>query len=387
MARLEPNGKRYRFRVYANGTRRWQDVPVEHCRTKTAATQWMNRYTGGAKTVAPSNLRFKQFAEEWIETSTQIKDTTKHGYRIILDSHLAPLWHVKVHELSADDARRMLELMEGLADGTKRNALNLLSVISETAIAREKLAINPVKQMEKREKPKSRGRSFKRILTEEEAEKLLDAAGPNAVMVACALFAGLRRAEITQLQWRHIRFDEGVIHLEEDHQMKLKGPEGCREKASNRDVGMSPRLIEMLRAHRRETPYRAPHHFVFPTASGLELSPRNFLRMLVDTQYDMKPPKNRHGSVIWQAEEDGTWTRISGWVVKAGIYDPNRPLTLHTLRHNYGSRAISAGADYVAVSVQMGHADPAITARVYSHEISKAHSASVVSGAIASVFG
>jgi integrase len=43
-------------------------------------------------------------------------------------------------------------------------------------------------------------------------------------------------------------------------------------------------------------------------------------------------------------------------------------LTLHDLRHSYGSHLVRGGADVVTVSRQMGHARPSITLDVYSHE-------------------
>ena len=46
-------------------------------------------------------------------------------------------------------------------------------------------------------------------------------------------------------------------------------------------------------------------------------------------------------------------------------------LRLHDLRHSFGSWLLDEGEDLIYVSKQMGHADPSITARVYSHVIRK----------------
>ena len=49
--------------------------------------------------------------------------------------------------------------------------------------------------------------------------------------------------------------------------------------------------------------------------------------------------------------------------------DSGQPrLTLHDLRHTYGSHLVRQGGDVVTVSRQMGHARPSITLDVYSHE-------------------
>ncbi|HTM12339.1 MAG TPA: tyrosine-type recombinase/integrase, partial [Bryobacteraceae bacterium] len=50
---------------------------------------------------------------------------------------------------------------------------------------------------------------------------------------------------------------------------------------------------------------------------------------------------------------------------KAGILDAS----FHTLRHTHASHLLSRGVPLAAVSARLGHADPSITARIYSHAI------------------
>ena len=52
----------------------------------------------------------------------------------------------------------------------------------------------------------------------------------------------------------------------------------------------------------------------------------------------------------------------------AALNGPDRPkLRTHDFRHTFASMLISAGADVVTVSRQLGHASPDITLRVYAH--------------------
>jgi integrase len=44
-----------------------------------------------------------------------------------------------------------------------------------------------------------------------------------------------------------------------------------------------------------------------------------------------------------------------------------KQLSFHATRHSHASRLIAAGVDVVTVSKRLGHRDPAITLRVYSH--------------------
>jgi integrase len=42
-------------------------------------------------------------------------------------------------------------------------------------------------------------------------------------------------------------------------------------------------------------------------------------------------------------------------------------VNLHSLRHTHASALIAAGLDVVQVSKRLGHSNPAITLRIYSH--------------------
>ena len=50
---------------------------------------------------------------------------------------------------------------------------------------------------------------------------------------------------------------------------------------------------------------------------------------------------------------------------KAGIKDAS----FHTLRHTHASNLLSRGVPLPAVSARLGHADPNVTARIYSHAL------------------
>jgi integrase len=42
-------------------------------------------------------------------------------------------------------------------------------------------------------------------------------------------------------------------------------------------------------------------------------------------------------------------------------------VSLHALRHTHASMLIDAGVDIVRISKRPGHADPAVTLRIYGH--------------------
>jgi integrase len=99
----------------------------------------------------------------------------------------------------------------------------------------------------------------------------------------------------------------------------------------------------LLREHRRNSFQRGfarENDFVFTTTAGTPLNYRNLAQRGLAKAAD-----------------------------RAGLNPKGKPrLTLHDLRHTFGSHLVRTGADVVTVSTQMGHARPSITLDIYSHE-------------------
>jgi integrase len=97
----------------------------------------------------------------------------------------------------------------------------------------------------------------------------------------------------------------------------------------------STRIARELKAHRLASPFAQEHDFVFCTSAGKPMSWSNVIR------------RGLHKAVA-----------------NAKLREP-RP-RFHDLRHTFASLLIGQGA-VVYVSRAMGHADLAVTLRVYSH--------------------
>jgi integrase len=73
---------------------------------------------------------------------------------------------------------------------------------------------------------------------------------------------------------------------------------------------------------------------------------------------------------VFRAPAGGPWTRAT---FNPGVWDPARKaaglptVSTHDLRHFYASALIRAGLNPKVVAERLGHADPGMTLRVYSH--------------------
>lgn len=165
------------------------------------------------------------------------------------------------------------------------------------------------------------------VLSIEEVSAILAAAPGPGIKYRAALSigygAGLRASEVTNLKVRDIDSDRMLIHVE-------RGKGG-----KDRDVMLSPSLLELLRAYWREA---RPQGWLFPGQSRVEpMSPRSLNRAFNSAK------------------------------AMVGI---KKPATLHSLRHSFATHLLEADTDVRVIQVLLGHAKLTTTAR-YTHVATK----------------
>ena len=169
------------------------------------------------------------------------------------------------------------------------------------------------------------------ILSQEEVARLIDAAStPFHRTLLMTLYAtGLRRAEVTHLKASDIDSKRMVIHV--------RGGKGRKD----RDVMLSPKLLEQLRQHWRRL-RRKTSNWLFPGNRW----------HTADHPIDTKTP--RHA--------------CQGATRRAGL---NHAIHPHTLRHCFATHLLEAGADLRTIQILLGHQSLEQTA-IYLH-LSKRH--------------
>lgn len=155
------------------------------------------------------------------------------------------------------------------------------------------------------------------ILSPEEVSSLIESAPtPFQRTLLMALYAtDLRRAELARLKITDIDSSRNVIHVQ--------GGKGRKD----RDVMLSPNLLEALREHWRSL-RRKPAIWLFPGnrwhTADHPISPK----------------------VIWFACKEAAQ--------RAGIRKEVHP---HTLRHCFATHLLEAGADLRTIQILLGHRD------------------------------
>jgi integrase/recombinase XerD len=164
------------------------------------------------------------------------------------------------------------------------------------------------------------------ILSQEEVARLIDAARPpfHRTVLITLYATGLRCAELTRLKVSDIDSQRMVIHV--------RGGKWGKD----RDVMLSPKLLDELRKHWRRLP-RKSSDWLFPSNRW----------HTGDHPIDTKTPRY----ACQQAAKS------------AGLKKAVHP---HTLRHCFATHLLEAGADLRTIQILLGHSDLKETT-VYLH--------------------
>lgn len=149
----------------------------------------------------------------------------------------------------------------------------------------------------------------------------------HQVAFSLAMYAGLRRAEITHLRWRQIDRAEQVIRIESDDSFQTKSGQG-------RLIPLSPHLAAILTGPKRSR-----------TASDLYVVSGT--------------PVPADDSALTRA-----WKRALPAYQEADPTFP--PITLHGLRHSFATHLAMSGVSLHVLKSILGHADIQTT-MMYAH--------------------
>lgn len=172
-------------------------------------------------------------------------------------------------------------------------------------------------------------RKLPNILSQEEVTRLINASSTlfERTLLMILYGTGMRRAEVARLKLADIDSQRMVIHV-------VNGKGG-----KDRDLPLSPALLETLRAHWR---WLKPRTYLFPSRCH-----RDCERPISD-------------KIVWR-------TCIEA-AKRAGI---RKRVTPHLIRHSWATHLLEAGTDLRAIQLLLGHEDLEVTAR-YLH-LSRQH--------------
>jgi integrase len=273
--------------------------------------------------------------------------TTLHWYRVAIEGFWLPeIGDLKLEALTthALDSLyvRLLTMDKPLAPSTVRRYHAILSAALTQAVKWQWLASNPARLVTL---PASRP-SNPRAPTADEVRALIDACRSRSellgTIVSVAAATGCRRGELAALRWGD--YVEQVLNIRSSA-YNLGARSGMKETKTGRHrrVVVMGELREVLERWRTKCE-------VVAVNAGAVFGPESFV--FSSNPGGVKPVNVNTVS-----------SQFRRTALELGLVDVH----FHSLRHFAATQLISSGVDPRTAASRLGHANPALTLRVYAH--------------------
>ena len=303
---------------------------------------------GRGEFVDRSTLTVGEYLDRWLLAhALEVKPRTRAGYEHLINTYVAPrIGRVRLQALRPADLSTLYrQLLESGGRGGK--PLSARSVEYVHAVLRKAFAdavrndqILTTNPAERAKRPRKEQAAAVVMWTADDLGSFLTTTQGHRLhgYFRLAAYTGARRGELMNLRWVD-------VHLGDENGqgafVRLRGTvsvidgvrvEGSTKGGRERTVSIDPGTAAVLTEHRRrQETERDPLFPDTPTA----------LRAKLQRQHNTAAAK---------------------------VGTPGLPvIRLHDLRHLHATLLLKAGVPVHVVAARLGHADPAITLRVYAH--------------------
>lgn len=323
----------------------WRTVRGSREAAERELTQLLHDNDAGTL-IAPVDLAVKEYLKErWIpHMQTRVRESTLHRYVGLIDLYVNPvIGAVQLSKLRPIHVQRVVDGMvsAGKAPRTTLQAYRVLSGALRQAVNWQLIATNPAAAV----RPPRVSRPYLHVPDPEAVATIIATAKdtPGYLPIVIAATTGMRRGEVAGLRWRDVDLERGVLAVTAtlqrvDGELRLLDP---KTPSARRSLSLTPFLVEVLRAHRKEQ-----------TERRLLLGTAWHERDLVVDRGDGEP---------YDPDSYTHW--LHEVAEQAGV----RHFRFHDLRHAYATALLREGIHPKIVSEALGHANVGFTLQVYSH--------------------
>ncbi|MEV0821861.1 tyrosine-type recombinase/integrase [Nonomuraea rubra] len=322
---------------------------------------------------AAGNAQFDAYGQRWLSSRTGIDPASLIRYESMYRLHIGPKFGKrKVGSIKPSEVQEFLaELGERYEASTPITALLVLQGILDLAVADEKIKKNPAKA----DIVKAPAHAYKKVVPWADSVVLaIIAAHPAHLRAMPVLGAGcgMRAGEWFGLALEDVDFEEMTIHVRRQvKKLRSDFVFALPKRDKERTIPMSRWVAEHLRAHiEAHTP--RPYTLPWEKPAGKPRTHNLLFRWATD---DLHVRHRNYDETVWKP------ALVAAGVIPEPVKDTQgrrRYLTTrqqgtHQLRHYFASVTLAGGVTIKDLSEYLGHADPALTLRVYAHMLPSSH--------------
>lgn len=289
------------------------------------------------------SLTVAQYLNRWLEDTVKpnLASNTYSSYKQQCETHIIPrIGSVKLRSLTAVHVQKMLADMvrDEVGDATRAYVFRVLNNAMMRADRLDLLLLNPCGKVD----PPRHTRKEIRTFTAEEAKSIIAAVqdDPLHAFYVLGFSTGMRQGELCGLWWEDIDDKKGILNVRRQLIYGSGVEEFNKPKTpySLRPIELSETCLKALAGRRRWMLKNglASTKLVFSTRLGTPINPRTFNR--------------------------GPWLHLL-----KRLKLPHRGF--HHVRHTYATLALGDGVPINVVSQVLGHANAAITLKLYAHAL------------------
>ncbi len=322
--------------------------------------------------MATGTETFGQLVASWLDhIEADRSPTTMRKYRDIADRVVVPeLGKIKLRALTA----RQLDVLYAklTAKGNKATTVRRVHALIGAALHQAEKWDLVERNVARRASPPTVHAAQIEAPSPKEVQAILTVAEKvepmMAVLLLLAALTGARRGELCALRWSDL--DWRARNLTVARSVYETAGGGWSEKSTKshqaRTIGLDELGLEALRRHRATVDDLAD-------SLGLDVLTDGFVfsRSPIGSEPIRPDVVTKTFSALCRRMEKPALDTLRETMPKATRADlaptDRWDYHVHTLRHFSASQAIAAGYDPVTVGGRLGHADPSITLRVYSH--------------------
>ena len=350
------DGFRVRAKKLIEGKYRYLDKTfATKQEAKDYEAKWLYEINSGIA-LDESNMTFGEYAQNWLDNLVGVAPTTRKGYQYKLNNLFPHMKHLRIKEIKNTHIKNVMRKLKekGYSARTMQHNFKIIKQVLDQALIDDVILRNPCATFKKTTNLKLEHHAKPKALSKDDQVRLIDHMKELSekgiyehqvyVFTCIALYTGMRRGEIACLEWNDVDLDKNYIDVNKSvyYVDGNVGVKATKTKAGIRMIKMDIRLAKIISeyktAHKKfylKQGIKPIHNWMFPT------------------------PNN-------ELQQPNLWShRICDAMKRLGMDH-----TLHELRHTHASNLLMYNFPLTELSMRLGHADPQITLRVYSHFVS-----------------
>jgi integrase len=302
------------------------------------------------------------YLAEWLAAhASTVKPKTLSGYRHDIDHYIGPyIGRMRLQALRPAAISRLYQNLaeHGGRDGRPLSAWTVSHVhrtlrkaLADAMQVDQLLATNPAARSKR---PRDLGAEPARVWTADQLDTFLAIARSHRLYAfyRLAAYSGARRGKLLYLRWRALDLDAAEVTLAGSTAVVGgRRVEGTTKGGRSRVISIDRETVAALREHhRRQAEERLAAGAAWTHNDGLVFV-------------------TKWGEPLYPDTVTALMTKLINSHNKS-VALPVQPLPharLHDLRHLHATTLLLAGVPVHVVAARLGHADPSVTLRVYSH--------------------